>query len=332
MFKQLIQRIAHPVNTPIFAPTDGPAPVFTSPFTAEPDTFLRTTPPPQVPLSQFRPGASAFGPRRTSSMSTCAKHQPGNLKKLFRAVHNNDFDGAVDLITGEPHLLYCKAGSKSALDDAIDCDSPLAALMLARTVAGEGTEGRGRLQRILRHAIRESHRTQHCNLLASLLQALWISHGNSWVEDRVPSASCGMPVQQAMRAMRLAALEELAPADLERDDVQDLLAHGAADLVMIGLSRRMAAFDPSLLIQTNLFNRDERVVVALADNVAALEACVLQGVLCNGTKLEGDAELAVVDLMSRGRTVLGAMNQKAGSERTTIQESLANLRDLLDHP
>lgn len=309
-------------------------PLFRSPFTPSHPRVTATPPPIPMPLpGAVPPAAFVFGPRRMSSMSACAHHQAGNLHELLRATHEGDFDAAVALITGNPHLLYCKAGKQSALDDAIANDSPLAALYLARTLAQEVVEGQVRLQRVLRHAITASHLSQHCNLLASLVQALWLSEGDVWVESLVPAATSTTPVNDAWSAMHRAALRELEAQDLNRDDINDLICHGAADLVMMGLSERMAAFDPALRIPTNLFNRDERVVVALAERVDTLKGYVRTQTGANGARLDEATMLAMAELLSQANTVLGAMNQRAdGTTRASIVESLHNLRELLDRP
>jgi hypothetical protein len=83
------------------------------------------------------------------------------------------------------------------------------------------------------------------------------------------------------------------------------------------------SYSPRLRIAPNLFNRDERVLLAFQEAVDVLKRCVAEG----GSPA-GDAVTAkeLVNLVAQGQLILGAVNQKVAQERTSIGEALENLR------
>jgi hypothetical protein len=259
--------------------------------------------------------------RNAEVPSPCRGKSQVALEKLFDAIRRGEFDEAAELITTDPHLLYCWGGGHTAPADAIGAESPVAPLLLARTLANQDSEGVKKLMGVLRAAIKACRESGNCTLLASVFQALLMAFGDDWMKTLLPRPGDRAPISTTHRRLQAVAQRELGD-DAARADVQDFIQHGVADLVMIALSKRMARFDPTLAIGFDLFNRDERVLVALQQNASTLEA---------RSAHSDHTDVALVKLLGEVRTVVGAMTQRSSPlRRASIQESVSNLSSLMD--
>ncbi|KAH9853810.1 hypothetical protein C2E23DRAFT_820584 [Lenzites betulinus] len=280
---------------------------------------LEIPPPPDADGDKSQPSSpTAAKMLRSSSQSSGNPRKPPEPYEIMRAIERRDVMFLMEVRDRFFHSLVQKSGDATPLIHAMRIEHTDMAIILLGAFSRyinnlqdddfekEDTKKMLKILRMnLKVAIDYGLQKQQKDLMASFLQTLIMSEGDSWIAMQtadiaiaLKQGTAGKPVQSAAEAVRSFATKSLGQADFIAS-LEDYIANATADLVMMGAWSSVLQVLEGEPLPTYYFARDDRVYRALVERLDRHKEEISRKV---GRRLRWQLKVLQTQLEGRTRT------------------------------